>query len=158
MLQENFNKLVSRYSALKEYNKMFNHCVEGLKDPEISELACKTGKNLIAEHGFEIMENSGNRILRNLPLALNLDWIVDTAVLVGYDDLERGTMSTGIFSSCPCVSIGSFWAKQKFGIKLNKDDTVSLLYCYNTFAADNKLINTLLLDIFNQLIEKYKVH
>jgi hypothetical protein len=100
-------------------------------------------------------ETSGSKRILTIPLDLNIEWIVDSAISLGYKELKRGSISTGIFSSCPCIIVGSLLAKQKFGIVKNKDNIMSLLYSFGSFTSDYKLIKFLCSNIIEQLKNKY---
>lgn len=151
MNRETFNQQIKRHQALKEYNKAFRLCLDNIDDPELVDDAYEGGKNLIKQYGYLVMESKGKRTELTVPLNIDIDWIIDTAISLGYKTLERGTISVGILSSVPGISIGGFLAKQKFGIKKNKNNTTSLLYATGTFSSDYKLINRLCSEILERL-------
>ena len=158
MTIDDFNKSIKRLEAFKDYAKAFNLCLKSIENIELRQHAIETGEKLIKEHVYEVLEISGNKRILTVPLVLNMEWIVDSAISLGYKELERGSISTGLFSSCPCVIVGSLLAKQKFGIIKNKDNTFSLLYSFGSFTSDYKLIKSLCLNIIEQLKNKYNGH
>lgn len=155
MTIEEFYRSIQRYQTFKDYDKAFNLCIKCIEDIELRQHAIDTGEKLIKEHAYKVLETSGNNRVLTIPLNLNLEWIIDIAILLGYKELEHGSISTGFFSSCPCVNVGNFLTKQKFGLIKNKDNTVSLLYSYSSFTSDYKLIKSLCLDIIEQLNKKF---
>lgn len=155
MTINDFYKSIERHQAFKDYDQAFNLCIKCIEDVELRQHAIDTAEKLIKEHAYEVLEASGNKKVLTIPLNLNLEWIIDTAISLGYKELEHGSISTGLFSSSPCIIIGSLLAKQKFGLIKNKDNTVSLLYSYGLFTGDYKLIKSLCLDIIEQLNKKF---
>lgn len=155
MTIDDFYKSIQRHQAFKDYAQAFNLCLKCIKDFELRQCAIETGEKLIEEHVYEVLDTSGSNRILTVSLDLNIEWIVDSAISLGYKELEHGSISIGIFSSCPCVNIGNFLNKQKFGLIKNKDNTVSLLYSYSLFTCDYKLIKSLCLNIIEQLKNKY---
>ena len=155
MTIDDFNNSIKRHKAFKDYAQAFNLCLKCIKDVELRQYAIETGEKLIKEHAYEVLETSGSKRILTIPLDLNIEWIVDSAISLGYKELKRGSISTGIFSSCPCIIVGSLLAKQKFGIVKNKDNTMSLLYSFGSFTSDYKLIKFLCSNIIEQLKNKY---
>lgn len=155
MTIDDFNKSIKRHQAFKEYAQAFNLCLKCIENGELRQNAIETGETLIKEHGYEVLGMSGSKRIITVSLDLNLEWIVDSAISLGYKELEHGSISTGLFSSCPCVIVGSLLSKQKFGLIKNKDNTTSLLYSFGSFTSDYKLIKTLCFSLIEQLNNKY---
>lgn len=153
MTVEELNKNIKRHQTLKEYSKAFDLCLVNIFNDDLRECAYEAGKKLIKEHGINVMKEDGSKRTLTVPLRLTLDWIVDTAISLGFKTMDRGTISMGLFSSCPCVTVGSLLAKQKYGVKENKDGTTTLVYTSGTFAGDYKLINALCSNIIDQLAQ-----
>lgn len=151
MTTEEFNQIIKRHQTLKEYAQAFNFCLTNIKNPEFQTAAADIGKRLIKEQAYDVMQQDGKRRVITVPLELSVEWIIDTAISLGYTSLERGSISTGFFSSCPCVTIGSMLAKQKFGIRYNKDKTSTLIYTAGSFAGDFKLVKALCSSIIDLL-------
>lgn len=151
MTPEEFNKNIKRHQTLKEYSKALDLCIVNIFNDELRESAFEAAKKLIKEHGINVMKEDGNKRTLTVPLKLTLDWIVDTAISLGFKTMDRGSISMGLFSSCPCVSVGSLLAKQKYGVKANKDNTTTLVYTAGAFTGDYKLINSLCSNIIEQL-------
>lgn len=156
MTTEEFEKVIKRHETLKEYSQAFKLCLESLNVPEFRTSAAGTGRRLIKSYGYDVLEEKGGKRTLTVPLELNIDWVVDTAISLGYKSLDRGTLSLGFLSSCPCVILGSLLAKQRFGIRKNKDNTTSLVFVAASFASDFKLINALCTNIIEQLSAKYE--
>lgn len=155
MTLDEFNKVINRHKALNEYNQAFHFCIANMSDDELRQKASDTSAMLLKAKTYEVLDGTDRKRNLTVPLDLTLDWIVDTAISLGYHNLERGFISTGLFSSVPCIVIGSLMAKQKFGVRKNKDNTYSFLYSCGSFASDFKLLNALVLDIIKLFKNKY---
>lgn len=154
MTIEEFNQQIKRHETLKEYSQAFELCLTCLRSPELQEEAALIGKRLIKETGILVMK-PGGRYYLNLPLELNLNWILDVAIANGYKEMNRGSMSLGLFSSVSCVTIGGVFSKQSFAVKENKDHSVTFFYKYGSSVKDWKLIKALCTDIIDILVKKY---
>lgn len=151
MTTEEFNQLIKRHIALREYTQAFVLCLSNINTPALQSTAIETGKKMIKDYGYNVMHGSGNKRWLNVPLELSLEWIIDIAISLGYNTLDRGAISTGLMSSCPAVSFGTLLAKQKFGIKRSKTEFTALWYSFGSFSNDSKLINALCNDIIDRL-------
>ncbi len=150
MTTEEFNQVIKRHVTLKEYSQAFAICVNSLINGTQGDVAAETARKLIKDHSYNVMKQDGSKRVLTVPLHLTLEWIIDTAIALGYKTLDRGSVSTGVFSSVPCVVLGNMLSKQKFGIKENKDGSCTLVYTFG-FSSDFKLINALLTSIIDGL-------
>lgn len=151
MKKEDFNQQIKRRQALKEYNKAFRLCLDYMSDSGLKVDAYELGKNLIKQFGHQVLDVNGNKKELSVALNLDLDWIIDVAISLGYKTLSRGNISVGFFSYVPSITIGRFLTKQKFGVKKNKDGTSTLIFVTGSFSSDYKLINRLCMDILEQI-------
>lgn len=157
MTPEEFNQIIKRHEMFKEYFQSFIFCLQNISNKEIEGLASETSKYYIHEKWSEVLESAHRKIAIVVPFNLSMEWIIDTAISVGCTTLERGTISTVLFSSCPCVTIGSMLAKQKIGIKHNKDKTFTLLYYSGSFTTDFTLVIGLFIDLIDKMSQNHQM-
>lgn len=155
MTVDEFKQLIKRHEALKEYSQAYNLCISSLANTDLVAVATECAKKLVQQNKYNVMEGTGTKRSITVAINLSMEWIIDAAISLGYKTLEKGTISTGVFSSVPCVMIGGLMAKQKFGVRKNKNETYTFYYSLGTFANDFKLITHLCNSLIDLVAQKY---
>lgn len=156
MNKEEFEKALLRHKTLQEYPQAFRLCLDSLSDANLVDTASEAARDLIKTYSYDVMEEGKNYNLTGLLLDIDINWILDTAIAEGYKSVTKEKMSTSIFSSVPCITIGNMLTRQKFGINENKKDgSKTFLYSKSGFTSDYKLVKALLNDIVVKLTVKY---
>lgn len=148
----NFYQDIKRCEATNDYHQAFMLCLENISNESIREHAVSEMRRMAKNYSYRVFEkcNGGYRLTVNKILDEN--WLLDIAIANKYSDIERGAISTGWFSSVPCIIIGSFLAKHKYGWSINKDKgTTTIYYDCSCFCDDFKMITA----ICEELIKLY---
>ncbi len=144
-----FEKELRRFIATNEYHKAFMLCLNNMSNTELSDIAFNKALILIKEHSHKVMDKG---YVLKLNQKLDDNWLLDVAIKNGYKNIRHSTISVGLFTSIPSITISGLLARQRLGIKHNKDGTSTIYYRYNWFCDEFKLIRATLTEV----VELYK--
>lgn len=146
-----FEQSLKRYNATGTFSQAFLLCLKNLKDPVVGELAINSAKALIRQQKYDVFEQKDKRYLLQVHLDLDVDWLLDLAIELGYKEVERIKISTGWFSSIDGIRLGGWLAKHSYGIEKKKDGWSVIIFKKSVFYDDYKMITA----ICDKIVQMY---
>ncbi len=135
---------IRRFEVTKDYNHAFMLCMENLSNMAVRENAQNEMRRLMKKYTYNVFEEGYGSYRLKINKVLNENWLLDLAIANNYNSIEREYLSTGWFSSVPCITIGSFLAKHKYGWSIDKEKgTTTIYYKCSTFCDDFKMLNSI---------------
>lgn len=147
-----FCTVIKRLEATNDIHGAYKLCLQNLTNPSCMEQALTKARQLAKSHAFQIFERHNGYYTIETNCILDENFLLDLAIELGYKDMERSIISTGWFSSIPCILIEGILSRHKYGLKINKEKQTSTIYYHaNSFCDDYKMIMAL----SEKLIEMY---
>lgn len=150
-MEVSFEQSLKRLNATGAYAQAFRLCLDNLKDPVVGELAINNAKALIRQQKYDVLERHDNKYLLQVRLDLDVDWLLDMAIELGYKEVKRIKISTGLFSSVDGIRLGGWGARHSYGIEKKRDGSSVIIFKKSIFYDDYRMINL----ICNKLIQLY---
>ena len=148
-----FYQKMKRHEVTGEYSEAFSICLENIKVPENEKIAIENIRRLVKQYSYKVFKSFSKGYSITIKTKLDENWILDIAINNGYNEVKRSKMSISILNSVPCITLGSFMAKHKYGLGFNKDNSTTIYYHRDRFCDDFKMIDA----ITEELIKLYKI-
>lgn len=139
-----FYQEIRRCEATNDYHRAFMLCLENLSNKSIREHVQNEMRRMAKSYSYRVFEKCGGGYRLTINKILDDNWLPDIAIANKYSNIKRVRMSTGWFSSVPCIVIGSFLAKHKYGWFIDKEKgTTSIYYDCSCLCDDFKMITSI---------------
>lgn len=143
---------IRRCEATNDYSGAFRFCMDNLTNPMEREYAQSEMRRMAKKYTYRVFEKCAGGYRLTISKVLDENWLLDIAIENNYTNIERSRISTGLFSSVPCIVLGSFLAKHKYGWSIDKEKgTTSIYYDCSCFCDDYKMITVIcekIIDMF----------
>lgn len=140
-----------RHEVTGEYSKAFLLCLNNLKKSDVGDWALSNAQRLLKEHKYNVFEENNGRYSLPVNIAIDLNWLLDIAIELGYKNVEKVTMSIGWFSSIEAIRLGGCLAKHTYGVQKTEQNGFSILFEKSIFYDDYKMFEA----ICQKLIKEY---
>ena len=151
MDKSDLTQVFKRHEVTGEFSQAFLLCLNNLNKPDVGDWALSNAQRLLKEHKYNVFEENNGRYSLPVNIAIDLNWLLDIAIELGYKDVEKVTMSVGWFSSIDAIRLGCCLAKHTYGVQKTEQNGFSILFEKSIFYDDYKMIEA----ICHKLIEEY---